>query len=69
MEIYKIQLPISSNAAEPMALIYNEGRTEEMLMPASKVTDAVGGQLKSFWYGIIEEGTLVIIKEAPWQEW
>jgi hypothetical protein len=69
VEIYKIQLPVSTNAAEPMALIYNKDRSEEMLLPAAKVTEVVGGRLKTFWFGIIEDETLVILKEAPWQEW
>jgi hypothetical protein len=69
IEIFKIQLPISSNEAEPMALIYNKDRSEEMLLEASKVAPAVAGELKSFWYGLIEGKTLVILTKAPWQDW
>lgn len=48
--IVKIQRPISTNEAVPKALIYNEDRSVELIMPyTGKLAEIIGNDLKQYW--------------------
>ena len=70
MEIFKIQLPLSSTEPKPLALIYNENRDIEEFISTTQVKHYfVGAQKKVFIYGELIDGTLNLYDKAPYQEW
>jgi len=82
LDIFKGQLPISTNAKKPVALFYNEDRSIEFDMPVSKAKDLfpsgmfkifVVGELGKQFYGDKERNVLIIteiiINEDEWPNW
>ena len=70
MDIFKLQLPISSNYSKPAALLYNEDKSIEEFIPIKQVKHYfAGAQKKIFIYGELIDGTLNLYDKAPWQDW
>ena len=70
MEIFKIQLPISSNEINPPALIYNESRSIELYIRVNQVKDLFyGSQKKIYVFGEMENNELEFHRIAPEQDW
>ena len=73
MEIFKIQLPITSNEPNPPALIYNESREFEIQIDVCLVEYLFRkGEKKIYIYGEIKNGSFSYkdrIKRAPDQDW
>lgn len=69
MVIVKIQLPLVSTGC-PMALIYNESRTIEEIVPVNADLERrMDGQNKAYFQANLEDGQLELISPAPWQNW
>ena len=67
--IVKVQVPIYPPDGKD-CLVYNEDRTVEYHGPIPDVVlKALGSRKKGFFYAKVKGDELVIIKEAPWQEW
>lgn len=67
--IVKIQLPLVSTGC-PMALIYNESRTIEKIVPVNDDLERrMDGQNKTYFQAYLEDGQLELISPAPWQNW
>lgn len=75
MEIFKIQMPLSSNDTNPPALIYNEDRSiQGHIEITPELKEAMDSRPKAFFYGerfTNDNGELAMgwRQEAPWQEW
>ena len=69
--IVKVQLPLASNAPKPELLVYNEDRSIQELLPASKeVVDLFDeDEVKAFFYATLKDGNLTLDGRAPWQTW
>jgi len=70
--IVKVQIPLAGSDAQAMgeALIYNEGRTIEALLPITDdLLEAMDGEPKAFFYAHMEGTNLLLDGPAPWQEW
>lgn len=65
--IVKVQTALS-NPTLP-ALIYDRSREVYQTVPVNQVTKKMGGKVKLFFHARINEGRIVLEKEAPWQDW
>ena len=69
-EIFKVQLPVSSNVPNPSALIYNEDRSIEEHLDVNLVKQYfIGNEMKVFIYGVLTDEVLHLEGRAPYQEW
>jgi hypothetical protein len=67
--IVKVQTPIETNAQEPLALVYNEDRSYEELVPITpELREMMRGKPKLFFHARVDEA-LHLDSEAPWQSW
>ncbi len=70
--IVKVQVPLATNADEPLALVYDENRTFDVYM---RITDGLlevmKGRPKAFFYATYDKknNNTIIGKEAKWQNW
>ena len=74
MEIFKIQLPLSSNEPRPAALVYNEDRSIQFMLSIEEdVVGAMRGRPKAYFFGeqMDDSGYALIDlgREAPTQSW
>jgi hypothetical protein len=68
--IVKVQIPLATSGPISEALIYDESRTIEALLPVTDdLLEAMDGQPKAFFYAHMEGTNLLIDGPAPWQEW
>lgn len=68
--IIKVQTALAGNTPGPWILAYNEDRSAIYHGPAPPaVYEAMGGQVKAFFYATLKNGDLKIGDDAPWQEW
>lgn len=71
-QIVKIQIPLSYNHDEPMALIYNKSRSVETLMPIDEaLMTAMDGDFKAFFEAILPEkrGHVRLLKRVKDPGW
>lgn len=67
--IVKVQLPLNDDG-EPLALIYDRGRTFEGLVPLNEgVLRVMNGRPKAFFKAKIVGKQIELLEEAPWQTW
>lgn len=71
MEIFKIQIPLSTNERTPKALAYNKDRSKEGMFPVTnELLELCDGAVKIFVKGTMESDGKINIKEiADWQDW
>lgn len=68
--IFKIQVPVFTTLATPVALIYNEDRSIEVTVEVTdELLEFMDGELKLFAEGRVEDGIFNIDSLAPWQDW
>lgn len=68
--IVKIQRPITTNAEEPKALIYDRDRTFNLMVPLEGVRELFGTyQYKLYARAEIVDGILTIEGTVPDQDW
>jgi hypothetical protein len=68
--IVKVQLPLSSSEADPPALVYDQARTWQFYMEVTKELRArMKGRDKAFFNAERCGGKVVLLDEAPWQDW
>lgn len=75
-EIFKVQVPLMTNAPEPLALLYNKNRDVEFHLPVDEnIQEMMAGSFKKFFHikgrvdvpkGICE---IEFVKEASNQTW
>ena len=71
-EVVKVQLPVTSTATEPQALVYNKNRSRIGIVPLTdELAEVLHGALKSFWWATWhpETTTFELMEPAPWQDW
>jgi hypothetical protein len=70
-EIFKIQVPLGGNVADPPALVYNRSRSREFQLTVTKeLLDLMAGEPKKYFRGVFKRGEFSIIEEVhPWQDW
>lgn len=67
--IFKIQLPLQTNAPEPMALVYTITRANMAHIPITPELKALmRGRTKAYFQAEVVDGTLVIGREVN-QTW
>lgn len=71
--IVKIQLPLVTNEKVPMALVYNEDRSFEMMLKMSDIDLIVrhcfDGKMKQYFLVQVTGDEMSIHDVAPWQDW
>ena len=70
--IVKVQIPLATNEAEPLAYVYNRDRDYKMFMQITPdLIEAMRGTPKKFFHAHydLENNDTVLGKEAPWQSW
>lgn len=77
--IVKVQLPLSANTPDAPALMYDETRGIEAMMPVDvELLEKMGNTAKRFfWARFIphdeavdpDVGIVVLDEQAPWQDW
>jgi hypothetical protein len=68
--IVKVQRPLASSEADPPALVYNQDRTLIEFFPFDQaLREAMGGDLKQYWWAYLQAGILYLERIAPEQEW
>jgi hypothetical protein len=68
--IVKVQLPLASNEAQPPALVYDEKRSFQAMVPVTKeIKDAMKGKPKAFFHAHRENDKVMLDQPAPWQNW
>lgn len=75
-EIFKVQLPLASNAEKPGMLVYNRDRSimlEQEIEPGitKRMLDGPGKvhSAKGFFWGVLEGGKVKLYEKASWQVW
>ena len=72
LEIFKVQLPIETNAA-PLCLVYNKKRTIDLQFPAEQVWGFFAkGEFKRYMYGFVDKDgfiQLFALPRLPEQDW
>jgi hypothetical protein len=74
-QIFKIQMPVSSDKPNPPALIYNEDKSIIGYVHITPdLEEAMDNRPKAFFYGkkiMLEDGAWAMgwEEEAPWQGW
>lgn len=71
-QIFKVQVPMSTNAEHPLALIYNKDRNVEFQCHVTdEIRNFMGGAFKKFAYGelIGDQVSMDFTQAAPWQVW
>lgn len=70
--IVKVQVPLSTNG-EPEALIYDETREVQAMVPVTDVTSRMKDRPKAFFWATIradaKSRVIELHDEAPWQDW
>ena len=70
LNIVKVQVPLFSSKEQQQALIYNENHVVDILTPVENVLDIMGGEPKKYFYfKRKKDGEVILLGEAPWQEW
>ena len=69
--IVKVQLPLSSNHADPEALVYNKERTLVQQFPVTKdLRQLMGGQDKRYFHAALNDRQELVLgkptKQQPW---
>lgn len=68
--IVKVQLSLFTNERVRQVVVYNEDRSIEFMFDAPKdVLKLMGERPKAFFYATLNDGTLGLDEEAPWQDW
>jgi hypothetical protein len=68
--IIKIQTPLATNEPEPKALMYNERRTFQQMVPInSRIVQLMAGQPKRYFNATLQRGTLQIGEPVTEQVW
>lgn len=74
--IVKVQLPIVSTDPDVGVLVYNEDRSimAELPMRSIKEAEILIQVLEDFpkgyfWAKLDDKGGIILVDEAPWQEW
>ena len=70
--IVKVQLPLSSNEVEPMALVYDENRQFEVFLPVTDgLKQEMSGLPKKYFYAYFDDESknTVLVKPALSQSW
>ena len=72
-QIFKIQVPVRTNANPPLALIYNFNRTKMIQIPVTdELMKFMKDDYKKFVFGTSNnkgEIDLDLSTTAPWQNW
>ncbi len=70
MTIVKVQIPIFANHANPLCLVYPQGRSPFAEQDITQATrDALNGDLKGYFEAELKNGEWVIgdrVKDQPW---
>lgn len=70
LEVFKVQVPLTTNDPQPKALIYNKDRSYEGLIPVTdEIRKMMDNEPKRFFWGHVEGDALTIDANAPWQNW
>lgn len=68
--ILKIQLPISSNEPEPMALVYNKDRSFETFLRVTPALETLmDGQLKAYFRCEYDDTDITVLREVGPRDW
>ena len=68
--IVKVQRPLSSNAENPPALVYDQGRTFQKFLPMTgDLAALIGHEPKAYFEAQIVAGLVVLGKRIPPQPW
>lgn len=70
--IVKVQLPLSTNEPEPLALVYNENRKYDVFMRITPdLIKVMEGRPKAFFHATYDKvaNNTILGKEAPHQPW
>lgn len=65
--IVKVQLPVNNKG--DFALVYNEGKKFQTVIPITSVKNKMGDTMKKFFYCTMADKAFRIDEEAPWQNW
>ena len=69
-QIFKVQLPLISTDPNAGILVYNEDRSIETIVPMDEDAKKYFTEPKSFHFGHMDkDGWLILVGEAPWQDW
>ena len=73
LEIFKVQLPLSTNESTPLCLVYNKSGTINLQFPAERVWDFfVKGEFIRYMYGFVDKNRtlqLFALPRLPGQDW
>jgi hypothetical protein len=68
-EIFKVQIAYPTTETKAPALVYNQSRRIEVFIPITMLPEEARHGFKSFWYGSVINGAVVLNRTAPWQYW
>ncbi len=68
-QIFKVQKPLATNDPQPKALVYNEDRSVEIMIPMPELPNRVSNRLvdrpKAYFYGVATETGVDFTGDAP----
>lgn len=68
-QIFKVQKPLATNDVQPKALVYNEDRSVECMIPMAELPNRVSNRLvdkpKAYFYGENTEAGVWFFGDAP----
>ena len=71
--IVKVQLSLATSENRQQMLVYTEGGNDMFQCDAPKaIVKAMGGEHKRYFYALVPTktaGKIVLLEEAPWQDW
>lgn len=68
--VVKVQVPLGSNSAMPGAWVYNKDRSIQVMMPVDSVKEKMGDSAKKYFNAtIVKGGKIILLDEAPAQDW
>lgn len=69
-EIVKLQMPLATNATEPMALVYNKSRKFETFLKITEdLAELMGDEPKAYFKANIDGKGIELMEEVPNPGW